>query len=447
MTHTQSLFSLTIFLRNNTGMMDGAYFTSRKDILDFFNSLLDMSLTKIEQTASGAVACQLFDYLFPGSVQMKKVNWHARSDFQFIENYKILQMAMTKANVRKSVDVDRLIRAKYQDNLEFCQWLKAFFEQSAPANREDYNAVQRRLMGKGGSKNLDPVFMPMKTRGNSSRPSMATGAGVRSSSVTRSSSASTARGISSSNRSVSGNASVSSGNSNSASLRSSTAAHGPNVPKTLSVKPRTPMLSTAAPTNNKRTVELEVEKEELLRKNDILKRKNAETELILESIEKERDFYFDKLRGIEVMLQVHEERPGDNNPEALIQKLFKVLYAKLEDNIVVTDDGELLENMVQDGVGDDLLNDTVMSIMNHDDDHVEEETDENITLEENRSFKVNSMDDMFYEKSMVKEVDNFEEPTSENVALEENTSFKVNSMDEAFNMQSMTVEGDDFESY
>jgi RP/EB family microtubule-associated protein len=355
-------------------MMDGAYFTSRKEILDFFNNLLDMNLTKIEQTATGAVACQLFDYIFPGAVPMKRVNWHARSDFQFIENYKILQMAMNKTNVRKHVDVDNLIRAKYQDNLEFCQWLKAFFEQAAPAVREDYNPLQRRLIGRGGSKNLDAIFLPNKRKALS-------GSSVSASAPRRrpSLSASPSRRTS--------NASVSSGNSNTAPLRSSIT-NGPNIPKTLTTKSRTPMSSAPS---NKRTVELEAERDELIRKNDTLKRKNAETDLILEHIEKERDFYFDKLRGIEVMLQVHEEKEDGKDPEALIQRIYKVLYAKIEDNIVVTDDGELLENMVEDGAGDDLLNDTITSIMNNDDNPVEEHN-ENVSLDENKTYKAESME-------------------------------------------------------
>lgn len=59
-------------------------------------------------------------------------------------------------------------------------------------------------------------------------------------------------------------------------------------------------------------------------------------------IEKERDFYFQKLRDIEVMLQVHQEKgPEEAEYEVVIDKVFKVLYATAEDNLVVTDDGEV----------------------------------------------------------------------------------------------------------
>ena len=72
-------------------MMDGAYFTSRRDIIDFFNDLLQMSLTKIEQTATGAVACQLMEYIFPKSIPMSRVNWEAKMSHEFVGNYKLLQ--------------------------------------------------------------------------------------------------------------------------------------------------------------------------------------------------------------------------------------------------------------------------------------------------------------------------------------------------------------------
>lgn len=112
---------------NAVGMMDDAYFVGRHELLSFFNELLGLQLTKIEQTATGAVACQITEYIFPGSIPLSRINWEARSDYEFVANYKLLQAAFAKNNVQRFVDVTKLIRAKYQDNLEFCQWLKAFF--------------------------------------------------------------------------------------------------------------------------------------------------------------------------------------------------------------------------------------------------------------------------------------------------------------------------------
>jgi len=80
---------------------------------------------------------------------------------------------------------------------------------------------------------------------------------------------------------------------------------------------------------------------ELMKKNAELTTKLAEMELGVVEIERERDFYFQKLRDIEVMLQVHQEKGEESEPDALIEKVFKVLYATAEDGLVVNDDGEV----------------------------------------------------------------------------------------------------------
>lgn len=41
-----------------------------------------------------------------------------------------------------SYQVDKLVKAKYQDNLEFCQWIKRYFDLNYSG--EPYNALQRR---------------------------------------------------------------------------------------------------------------------------------------------------------------------------------------------------------------------------------------------------------------------------------------------------------------
>lgn len=134
---------------SNIGMMEGAFFVGRKEILDWINSTLDLNLGKIEDTASGAVACLLLDIMYPSQVPVAKINWAAKQDFEFVANYKILQTCFTKLAIDKHIDVDRLISGKYMDNLEFMQWFKRFFEMAIPEKVSDYDAYGQRCKGKG----------------------------------------------------------------------------------------------------------------------------------------------------------------------------------------------------------------------------------------------------------------------------------------------------------
>lgn len=82
------------------------------------------------------------DCLYPGTFQFSKVKWNAKHEYEFVENYKILQNSFDKNGIKRYIEVGKLTKAKYQDNLEFCQWLKAYFEKNY--NGEPYDAVGRR---------------------------------------------------------------------------------------------------------------------------------------------------------------------------------------------------------------------------------------------------------------------------------------------------------------
>lgn len=86
----------------------------------------------------------------------------------------------------------------------------------------------------------------------------------------------------------------------------------------------------------------------LIKKNAELLIKNDELEQAIIDIEKERDFYFEKLRNVEVMLQIYQERDNkdvnDQYTESLIENVFKVLYATSDDNVTVNEDGEAIPN-------------------------------------------------------------------------------------------------------
>ena len=88
--------------------MDPAYFLGRKAIIDWLNTTFQFNLSKIEETASGAVCCQLLDAIYPGEVSVQRVRWDAKSPHEFIDNYKVIQSVFEKKGVDKYLGEWRL---------------------------------------------------------------------------------------------------------------------------------------------------------------------------------------------------------------------------------------------------------------------------------------------------------------------------------------------------
>lgn len=168
------------------------------------------------------------------------------------------------------MDVDRLVKGKYQDNLEFMQWFKRFFEMTVTDIPADYDPAAQRARGKGGAAyNTAPG-----------------GKGASAASVVK-----VAR-ITSSKPPASSSSSASS----SASTSSAPAAGSKKVPSSSSSRSTAsvPAKSVASAAGGSTALQTEL---------DALTATHAELQVELSGIEKERDFYFDKLRDIEMMLQ------------------------------------------------------------------------------------------------------------------------------------------------
>lgn len=295
------------------GLMDGAFFVGRKEIVEWINATLELNIQKVEDTAFGAVACQLLDIMHPGVVPMSKVNWAAKQNFEFVHNYKILQTSFTKLHIDKYIDVDRLITARYMDNLEFMQWFKRYFEMHV-TEKGDYDCAAQRAKGKGGR---DYVYA---------------GAGARRSGAASSrSTASTARPASTGSARPS--ATTTAQKENKLPSSASTSRVGASAG---TAKPRVSAASTtagratkaaAAPSNAAAVAEYEAELKTLRASNEEQKQAYEDLRLEMEGLEKERDFYFDKLREVEILLQDLEDQ-GKTSEET--QSIFKILYATAE---------------------------------------------------------------------------------------------------------------------
>ncbi|XP_033207275.1 microtubule-associated protein RP/EB family member 1 isoform X2 [Belonocnema kinseyi] len=232
---------------------------SRHDMLAWVNDCLQSSFTKIEELCTGAAYCQFMDMLFPGSVPLKRVKYRTNLEHEYIQNFKILQGGFKKMNVDKIVPIDRLVKGRFQDNFEFLQWFKKFFDANN-AGTESYDALAMRggeAMGSGGH--------------NAPR-----GAGMVKRQTPR-------------------------------ELPPKPASRTVNKVQPSRPVPKTGNLGSRGDTG----------------KVDELSSQIMDLKMTVDGLEKERDFYFGKLRAIEVMCQDCDN--GD--PPPIVQKILDVLYA------------------------------------------------------------------------------------------------------------------------
>lgn len=159
--------------------------------------------------------------------------------------------AFTRHNIDRLVPVEQLVKCRMQDNLEFLQWTKRYWDQYSP--RHDYDAIGRRK----GSGAPPPAATPRTSTGASARrPQTATRSAPR----------------------VAGASSVGAGAAG--ALRA---------------------------------------------ENETLKEAIA-------GLEKERDFYFSKLRDIELLLQtaVDQDAELEKDENGLVKSIQTILYSTEE---------------------------------------------------------------------------------------------------------------------
>lgn len=260
----------------NIGIMDSAYFVGRNEILGWINDRLQLNLSRIEEAASGAVQCQMMDMTHPGVVPMHKVNFDGKTEYDFIQNYKVLQDVFTKLKIEKHIEVNRLVKARPLDNLEFLQWLKRYCDSiNGGLMNENYNPVERRT--KGGSRSI--------------------------------------RGPQKSSKSLQTNNSANSGSCDEdpAVLRRTTSSGAKNM-------------KLGANT----AVEIQALTKEI-----------TDLKLSVDLLEKERDFYFAKLRDVEVLCQAPEL---ENLPMSVAIK--KILYAADENEDALAEAQEIVSQVI-----------------------------------------------------------------------------------------------------
>lgn len=237
---------------------------SRHDMLSWINESLQMNFTKIEQLCSGAAYCQFMDMLFPNSVPLKKVKFAAKLEHEFIQNFKLLQVAFKKIGVDKNIPVDKLVKGKFQDNFEFVQWFKKFFD-------ANYDGSEYDPVGARQGQEPPPTGNPASALNKPPKKAVS---------------------------------------------------QAPQRPPVAKVAPK-----MASPGARKTAAGGDEDRDMLVNKVDQLK-------ATIVDMEKERDFYFDKLRKIELLCQ---EKGED---DSTIRMIMEILYATDEGFVIPGDENQ-----------------------------------------------------------------------------------------------------------
>lgn len=248
---------------------------SRQELLAWLNNLLQLNLTKVEQCGTGAALCQVFDSIFL-DVPMSRVRFNVNTEYAYIQNFKILQSTFLKHQIDRLVPVEQLVKCRMQDNLEFLQWSKRFWDQHYAGG--EYDAFARRRA--------------------SGAPPTSSGGGAGT---------------------ITGNTPSSRTSSGTATRRGTT----PTATGGRAAKPGLGGASAMA-----------------------LQHENAALKENVTGLERERDFYFLKLRDIELLLQ----RAVEANPElekeddGLTKQIQNILYST-EEGFEIPAEGEPQEDL------------------------------------------------------------------------------------------------------
>ncbi|KAJ3319153.1 hypothetical protein HDV06_006656 [Boothiomyces sp. JEL0866] len=193
-------------------------------------------------------------------VPLSKVKFNAKHEWEYVANFKVLQAVFDKHKIDNAIPVERLIKCKFQDNLEFLQWIKKFWDQYYPGGSYDSKATS------GIKKKTASTAKPFQK--------------------------------SLSNNSV----------------------DEPPKPVRLLKTPKTAAAAAAGPNTHRDLID-EYQKVA----NDLTLQVN-ELKITVDQVEKEREFYFGKLREIEVYIQSRIEGGIDSNLDVAFKDIQNIMY-------------------------------------------------------------------------------------------------------------------------
>uniref|UniRef100_A0A8C2KW94 DNA (cytosine-5-)-methyltransferase n=1 Tax=Cyprinus carpio TaxID=7962 RepID=A0A8C2KW94_CYPCA len=107
------------------------------ELLDWLNDILQASFSQVEHSCSGAAFCRLMDIIHPGSVDINKVKFTAKENADILDNYKLLQAAFNKAQIKKEIELKLLVNGDTLKILDLLSWFKDLYDHSVAQQKYD----------------------------------------------------------------------------------------------------------------------------------------------------------------------------------------------------------------------------------------------------------------------------------------------------------------------
>ncbi|KAJ3407983.1 hypothetical protein HDV05_005215 [Chytridiales sp. JEL 0842] len=324
---------------------------SKTELLSWLNDLLQLHYVKVEQCGSGAAYCQIIDSIY-GDVPISKIKFASKHEYDYMTNFKILQSIFNAHGVEKNIPIEKLIKCRYNDNLEFLQWIKKYWDAFYPgggydaaARRAEANKLRAAAVREKDRKQREALRERTLERENTTAVIV-----EQEKSASRASTASSSR-----SQSPSRNPAPTNNKNDAISRRStltlSTSNLSPNTNKKSTLKSNggsrpasaagslrgsrtdlrhstTSTASTASKLPKPASNYNNAESEKVI--ND-LKTEIKDLRIAADTLERERNFYYLKLRDLEILVLDKMEKTEPNNPTLpLLQQVQEILYTTEE---------------------------------------------------------------------------------------------------------------------
>lgn len=139
---------------------------SRQYLISWINEIIGVErYSKIEELCDGVGYCLVMDKIFPDCLSTSKIKYDTKIEIYKLQNLKLLQGSMTRCKVSQDVPINLLIKGKYQDNFEYAQWFKKFFDCNSDCVDKENSSSSLRYQGSPKTinkpqKHIKNTFLP-----------------------------------------------------------------------------------------------------------------------------------------------------------------------------------------------------------------------------------------------------------------------------------------------